>query len=57
MKLINKLKAVYDYIEMARVTGVIINLIMKRGQQVRVMNQIFLAAKKKKYVVPTIDSQ
>lgn len=40
LKLLQKLMSVINYIEMARVTGVPLDYLLSRGQQVKVMSQI-----------------
>lgn len=40
LKLLDKLMLVINYIEMARVTGVPINFLINRGQQVRILSQL-----------------
>lgn len=40
MKLLDKLMLIINYIEMARVTGVPINFLINRGQQVRILSQL-----------------
>lgn len=53
--LMNKLQTVFGIIEMARISAVPINYILFRGQQVRVLSQIYRVAKKQKYIIPVID--
>ena len=38
---------------MARVTGVTINFLLKRGQQIKVVSQLLRKAKTKGYIMPT----
>ena len=40
LRLLDKLMSVINYIEMARVTGVPLNFLINRGQQVKVLSQI-----------------
>ena len=48
-----KLCCLYNYAEMARVTGVPINFLLTRGQQIKVVSQLLRKAKQKKYILPT----
>lgn len=48
-----KLCCLFNYSEMARVTGVPINFLLNRGQQIKVMSQLLRKAKEKKYICPT----
>ncbi len=38
---------------MARVTGVPINFLLNRGQQIKVMSQLLRKAKQHRYICPT----
>jgi DNA polymerase delta subunit 1 len=40
LRLMDKLMLVVNYIEMARVTGVPMNFLITRGQQVRILSQL-----------------
>lgn len=40
LRISDKLKCIYNYVEMARVTGVPLNYLFKRGQQIRIKAQI-----------------
>lgn len=57
MKLINKLLPVINYIEMARVTGISLNSVINRGQQVKVLSQILRKAKTRNLILPTIEGE
>lgn len=57
IRLLNNLKCVVNYVEMARVTGVPLHYLIMRGQQVKVLSQIMRAAKAKNYIIPTIISK
>lgn len=48
-----KLCCIYNYAEMARVTGVPINYLFMRGQQIKVASQILRKAKHFDYIIPT----
>jgi DNA polymerase elongation subunit (family B) len=52
IRLMNNLKCIYNNVEMARVTGVPINYLFSRGQQIKVVSQIHNATKKKNLLVP-----
>jgi DNA polymerase delta subunit 1 len=51
-RLLDKLMCVVNYIEMARVTGVPFSFLLSRGQQVKVISQLFRAALPKGIVIP-----
>lgn len=46
-----------NYTEMARVTGVPFNYLLSRGQQVKVVSQLFRKAQAEGYVVPALKSE
>lgn len=43
-----------NYSEMARVTGVPFNYLLARGQQIKVISQLYRKAKEEGYVVPAL---
>lgn len=51
-RLLDKLMCVVNYLEMARVTGVPFSFLLARGQQVKVISQLFRAALPKGVVIP-----
>ena len=53
MRLLEKLLCMYNYIEMARVTGVPIPYLLTRGQMIKVASQLFRQARANNYLVPT----
>jgi len=53
MKLMDKLLCMYNYIEMARVTGTPINYLLNRGQMIKVVSQLLRKAREMGYVMPT----
>ena len=53
LKLMEKLCCLYNYSEMARVTGVPINFLLSRGQQIKVVSQLLRKARKRNCVMPT----
>jgi DNA polymerase delta subunit 1 len=52
--LMKKLSIVVNYIEMARVTGVPLNFILTRGQQIKVFSMILRKCKREKLLVPHV---
>lgn len=46
-----------NYTEMARVTGVPFNYLLSRGQQIKVVSQLFRKAREDNYVVPAFKSE
>lgn len=57
LQLMNKLMILYNYVEMSRVTGVPMNYLLTRGQQIKVMSQIYRHARKHDIVVPANQPQ
>ena len=51
-RLVDKLMYMYNYIEMARVTGVPMSFLLTRGQSIKVFSQILRKARQKNLVVP-----
>eukprot|EP00835_Amoeboradix_gromovi_P004552 NODE_361_length_10144_cov_0.288402.p2 type:complete len:868 gc:universal NODE_361_length_10144_cov_0.288402:9379-6776(-) len=49
--LMRKLMTLINYIEMARVCGVPFNFLLSRGQQIKVLSQLFRKAKETNYVI------
>lgn len=56
LQLIHKLMLLINYIEMARVTGVPISYLLTRGQQIKVISQLYRKAKQHHLVIPVRDS-
>ncbi|MCO5575689.1 hypothetical protein L7F22_029493 [Adiantum nelumboides] len=56
-RLLDKLMFIYNYIEMARVTGVPISFLLSRGQSIKVLSQILRKSKQKSLLVPNIKGQ
>lgn len=50
----DKLMCLVNYIEMARVTGIPFNYLLTRGQQVKVMSQLYRKASSENLVVPAL---
>jgi DNA polymerase delta subunit 1 len=56
-RLLDKLMALVNYTEMARVTGVPFNFLLSRGQQVKFLSQIFRKCLEQSLVIPDLSSQ
>jgi len=52
LKLIKKLQTTINLIEMARVTGVPINFLITRGQQIKVLSQLYRECKPRDLIIP-----
>ncbi|CAO3647172.1 unnamed protein product [Cunninghamella blakesleeana] len=52
-----KLMLLFNYTEMARVTGVPFNYILVRGQQIKVISQLFRSALEEDFVIPVIKTE
>lgn len=55
LRLLDKLLSVINYMEMARVTGVPLNFLIFRGQQVKVLSQLMRKAKSLNFFLPVMD--
>ncbi|KAI6187607.1 DNA polymerase [Aphelenchoides besseyi] len=55
IRLLEKLLLIVNYIEMARVTGVPLNFLIARGQQVRILSQLLRKAQSMDYFLPAMD--
>jgi len=53
-RLLEKLMMTYNYIEMARVTGVPISFLLARGQSIKVLSQILRKAQQRGLLVPNL---
>ncbi|KAI9631484.1 hypothetical protein KEM48_014308 [Puccinia striiformis f. sp. tritici PST-130] len=53
-RLMDKLMCFVNYTEMARVTGVPFNYLLSRGQQIKVVSQLYRRAKEHSYLVPAL---
>ncbi|GAB4815412.1 hypothetical protein N2152v2_002458 [Parachlorella kessleri] len=53
-RLVDKLMYMYNYIEMARVTGVPMSYLLSRGQSIKVFSQILRKSRSKNLVVPNL---
>lgn len=56
-RLMDKLMALVNYTEMARVTGVPFNYLLSRGQQVKFISQLFRKALEQQLVVPNLRNE
>jgi DNA polymerase elongation subunit (family B) len=52
--LMDKLMCLFNYMEMARVTGVPFNYLLTRGQQVKVVSQLYRKARTEGLVIPAL---
>uniref|UniRef100_A0A915DAH8 DNA polymerase n=1 Tax=Ditylenchus dipsaci TaxID=166011 RepID=A0A915DAH8_9BILA len=55
LRLLDKLMLVINYMEMARVTGVPLNFLINRGQQVKVVSQLLRKTKNQNLYMPVIE--
>ena len=53
-RLVDKLMYMYNYIEMARVTGVPMSFLLTRGQSIKVFSQILRKARQRNLLVPNL---
>ncbi|KAI3508695.1 hypothetical protein L1887_23707 [Cichorium endivia] len=53
-RLLDKLMYIYNYVEMARVTGVPISFLLSRAQSINVLSQLLRKAKEKNLVLPNV---
>lgn len=51
-RLLDKLMILYNFIEMARVTGVQISYLLSRGQQIKVISQLYRKSNPQNYIIP-----
>lgn len=56
-RLMDKLMCFINYIEMARVTGVPFNYLLSRGQQIKVVSQLFRKANEDNYLIPSLKGE
>ena len=54
MLLMNKLSIIVNYIEMARVTGVPLNFLLTRGQQIKVFSMLLRKTKQVNLLIPNV---
>ncbi|KAM2815549.1 hypothetical protein COP1_039900 [Malus domestica] len=53
-RLLDKLMYIYNYVEMARVTGVPMSFLLSRGQSIKVLLQLLRKAKQKNLLIPYV---
>lgn len=56
-RLLDKLMVVINYMEMSRVTGVPFNYLLTRGQQIKVISQLYRKALEVNLVIPALKSE
>ncbi|KAF0987519.1 hypothetical protein HZS_1477, partial [Henneguya salminicola] len=56
IKILEKLMIITNHIEMSRVTGVPINCLLTRGQQIKVMSQLLRQCKIENLIIPHVNS-
>jgi DNA polymerase delta subunit 1 len=56
-RLVDKLMYMYNYVEMARVTGVPMSFLLTRGQSIKVFSQLLRKARQRGLVVPNIKAR
>ncbi|XP_004365086.2 DNA polymerase delta1 catalytic subunit [Capsaspora owczarzaki ATCC 30864] len=56
LRLLGKLMCVVNYMEMARVTGVPFSYLLSRGQQIKVVSQLFRKVREQNLVIPFVES-
>ncbi|GEM06433.1 DNA polymerase delta subunit 1 [Rhodotorula toruloides] len=56
-RLMDKLMCFINYTEMARVTGIPFNYLLSRGQQIKVISQLYRQALKTGYVIPALKQE
>lgn len=56
-RLMDKLMCFINYTEMSRVTGVPFNYLLTRGQQIKVISQLYRKAGEDQYVIPAMKSE
>lgn len=54
IRIIDRIMCLYNYIEMARVTGVPFNYLLSRGQQVKVVSQLYRKSKEEDFLIPAL---
>lgn len=56
-RLMDKLMCFINYTEMSRVTGVPFNYLLSRGQQIKVISQLYRKANDSGYLIPALKSE
>ncbi|CAO3683082.1 unnamed protein product [Umbelopsis vinacea] len=57
LRLMDKLMCLYNYTEMARVTGIPFNYVLVRGQQIKVVSQLYRKSLEQDLVIPAIRTE
>lgn len=57
LRLLDKLMCLVNYTEMARVTGVPFSYLLSRGQQIKVVSQLFRKCLQEDIVIPNMKSE
>lgn len=57
IRLMDKLMCLFNYIEMSRVTGVPFNYLLSRGQQIKVLSQLFRKSAQEGFLIPDIKGE
>ncbi|CDW51937.1 DNA polymerase delta catalytic subunit [Trichuris trichiura] len=57
LRLLEKLMSVINYIEMSRVTGVCLSILLTRGQQIKVISQLLRKTREHNIFLPTVRSE
>eukprot|EP00456_Euglypha_rotunda_P005747 TRINITY_DN109754_c0_g1_i1.p1 TRINITY_DN109754_c0_g1~~TRINITY_DN109754_c0_g1_i1.p1 ORF type:complete len:134 (-),score=16.21 TRINITY_DN109754_c0_g1_i1:70-471(-) len=57
LRLLEKLMLIINYVEMARVTGVPISFLLSRGQQIKVVSQLYRKANAEGFLIPIKERQ
>jgi DNA polymerase delta subunit 1 len=55
LRLLDKLMCLINYMEMSRVTGVPMNYLLTRGQQIKVVSQLYRKARTHNLLIPAMD--
>ena len=55
LRLLQHLMILPNYVEMSRVTGVPLSFLMTRGQQIKVLSQLYRATRRENMVIPKMD--
>lgn len=53
----DKLMCLVNYTEMSRVTGVPFNYLLSKGQQIKVISQLYRKANSEEYIIPSMKGE
>lgn len=56
-RLMDKLMCLVNYTEMSRVTGVPFNYLLSKGQQIKVISQLYRKANSEDYIIPSMKGE